>query len=312
MFKQINREQNRLRMAIDGPAGSGKTYTALRIAFVLAGPNGRVAVIDTEHGSAAKYAGDSPDGIPWKWDGLNLEHFAPSNYEQAIKAAGQSGYDVLVIDSLSHAWMGVGGALDQIDRSRDANKFTAWKDVTPQHTAMIEAILHSNCHVIVTLRSKMEYVLEDDERGKKVPKKIGMKPIQRDGVEYEFDLVCDLDLSHTMKVSKSRCSSVDQAVVNCPTGSFIEPVRQWLFSGSPRIPTNGGITIDAKIPMAEEHHVKRLIELAQALEWTPNKLADILARKNLTKIAQLSRADAEDLIQAMEWKQTQKQGEEAF
>lgn len=331
MFKPVNREQNRLRMAIDGPSGSGKTYTGLRFAFTLAGPTGRVAVIDTEHGSCAKYEGESPDGRPWKWDGVNLEHFSPTTYEQAIKEAGRQGYDVLFIDSLSHAWMGVGGALDQVDRNASGNKFTAWKDVTPQHTAMVEAILHSPCHVIVTLRSKMEYVLEADEKGRMVPKKVGLKPIQRDGIEYEFDLVCDLDLGHTMKVSKSRCSAVDQAVVGTPQGIWIEAVRQWLLSGSPRkesapeapaivaplpdstsAPSGPGIVVNSHEPKIGEFHEERIKELAQELGWTPVKLADVLARKGANKLSDLTVVDAEELIQILEKKTSELQAKEAF
>jgi hypothetical protein len=235
MFTPVSRKQNRLRLALDGPAGSGKTYTALTFAFALA-PGGKVAVIDTENSTASKYAGKQPDGTIWQWDNLNLlpGQYSPSTYAQAIRAAGAAGYDVLVIDSLSHAWEGSGGALDQVDRastSGDANRFTAWKNVTPQHRGLVDAMLTSPCHLIVTMRSKTEYVLEPNERGKMVPRKIGLKPIQRDGMEYEFDLVCDIDLQHTMTVSKSRCSAVDSQIVSRPNGEWIAPVRDWLYTG---------------------------------------------------------------------------------
>lgn len=232
MFKPVSREQNRLRLALCGPSGAGKTYTALVLAHALIGPQGRIALIDTEHGSASKYAGTQADGHTWAWDHLSLEHYAPARYIDAIQAANDGSYDVLVIDSLSHAWAGTGGALDQVDHSRDANKFGAWRSVTPQHNALVEAILACRCHVIATMRSKTEYVLEADERGKQVPRKIGTKPIQRDGVEYEFDIVADLDHQHTMTVSKTRCPAVDGDIVHRPTGSWIEPVRRWLYDGA--------------------------------------------------------------------------------
>jgi hypothetical protein len=236
MFSPVTRTQNKLRLAIDGPAGSGKTFTALAFAHALAGPGGRIAVIDTENSTASKYAGEQPDGGIWTWDNLNLlpGQYAPTTYAQAIREAGAAKYDVLIIDSLSHAWEGSGGALDQVDRASergDGNKFAAWRNVTPQHRALVEAMMTSPCHVIATMRSKMEYVLEPNERGKMVPRKVGLKPIQRDGLEYEFDLVCDIDLGHIMTVSKSRCSAVDGQIVSKPTGEWIAPVRAWLYSG---------------------------------------------------------------------------------
>lgn len=238
MFKPATREQLKARIALDGPTGSGKTYTGLEFAFVLAGPNGRVCVIDTEHRSASKYAGYAPHGIPWLFDVCDLKHYAPSTYTAAIREAGQLGYDVILIDSLSHGWEGVGGALDQVDKkaAESGNSFTAWKDVTPQHREMIDAILASPAHVVVTMRSKMEYVLEEttNKNGRKVttPKKVGMAPIQRQGMEYEFDIVCDLDIDHMLKVSKTRCPEIDGMLVSKPGPEFLSPVIRWLNEGA--------------------------------------------------------------------------------
>lgn len=322
MFKPVTREQTRLRMCLDGPAGSGKTYTALRLAFALAGPTGRVAVIDTEHGSAAKYEGENPDKTrPWKWHGEDLQHFAPSTYEQVIKEAGRQRFDVLVIDSLSHAWTGTGGALDQVDRaaaqSKSGNTFTAWREVTPQHNAMVEAILQSDCHVIVTLRSEMDYVMEEDEKGKKVPKKIGMKPVQRKGIEYEFDIIGDLDIDHRMTISKSRCPAVDGKLVSRPDALFMEPIREWLFSGAPRTaptiaepvrlapgtPTNGH---------AQPHQVDAIKRLWMELKREPAALKAAIQKKGFTRLADLPFKDAEELISALKYRVTQGQAAERF
>lgn len=334
MFAPISREKNRLRLAIEGPSGSGKTYTALRFAFAIAGPRGRVAVIDTEHGSAAKYEGESPDGVQWKFDGVCLEHFAPSTYEQVIKEAGASGYDVLVIDSLSHAWSGVGGALDQIDRSKSNNRFAAWKDVTPQQNAMIESIIRSPCHVIATMRSKMEYVLEKDEStGKFAPKKVGLAPIQRDTVEYEFDIVCDMDLDHTLKVSKTRCPEIDRKVVNSPTGAFIDPVMKWLFSGREAAPRPAPLPVVVGVEAEQQPAAAQTIivaaasqpeepkcgevtafeikDLAQQLGWTLEKFKEVLSARGAAKVADLSAAVATDLAAAMRAKVFDAEGKTA-
>jgi len=232
-FKLATKEQSRLRMALDGPAGAGKTYTALMFAFALQERvGGKVGLIDTEHASAAKYADEFPP-----FDVLVLDSFAPDTYAEAIKLAESAGYNILVIDSLSHAWDGVEGALEQVDKAaaRSGNSYTAWRDVTPMHRRMVEAILQSDCHIIATMRSKMEYVLEEQTTSKgrtvQVPRKVGLAPIQRQGMEYEFDLIADLDIEHKMIVSKSRCSAVDGAVVLKPKGDWLSPVIDWLTSG---------------------------------------------------------------------------------
>lgn len=236
MFKKAERKKIRLRMALDGPAGSGKTYSGLMFAFAL---GKKVAVIDTEAGSATKYEGYQPEGSePWRFDVCELSSFSPSTYEQVIQEAGRLGYDVLLIDSLSHAWQGTDGALEQVDKKKGkegGNSFTAWKDVTPQQSRMIDAILRSPCHVIATMRTKTEYVLEEQTNasGKKVmvPKKIGLAPIQRQGVEYEFDVVCDIDQAHTLYVSKSRCPSIADRVAHKPGPAFMAPLKYWLEEG---------------------------------------------------------------------------------
>jgi hypothetical protein len=231
-FKKATRHQLRLRMALAGPSGSGKTFTGLRFAFALARLGKlRVAVIDTEREAASKYAGYTVDGVTWNFDTDNLTNYAPSEYTAAIKAAGREGYDVVFIDSLSHAWSGEGGALDLKDK-QGGNSFTAWRNVTPMHNQMIDAILQSPCHVIATMRSKTEYILEPDERGKMVPRKVGLAPIQRAGMEYEFDLVGTMECdTHILRVDKSRCPAVADLVVAKPTAGFMEPVISWLREG---------------------------------------------------------------------------------
>jgi uncharacterized protein YjhX (UPF0386 family) len=232
MFQPATRKKSRLRMTLDGPAGSGKTYTALRFAHTLAN-GGRIAYIDTERGSASKYVGECPDGTPWTFDVVEMTTFSPEKYTELIQMAGKMGYTVLVIDSLSHAWEGVGGALEIKDRVSDKNQYTAWRTVTPIHNRMVDTILQSPCHVITTMRSRMEYVQDLNEFGKVVGiRKVGMAPIQRPGMEYEFDLVCDMDWSHILTVSKSRCSAVADMKVERPGPAFITPVIEWLSSGT--------------------------------------------------------------------------------
>jgi hypothetical protein len=177
----------------------------------------------------------APDGIPFNFDICELDDFAPTKYTEAILAAGRAGYAVLVIDSLSHAWAGSGGALEIKDKKSagsNANSFTAWKDVTPMHNQMIDAILRSPCHIIATMRSKTEYILETDSKGRAIPRKVGMAPVQRAGMEYEFDLYCSVDSEHILRVSKSRCPELDEAMSVKPGAAFIAPIVTWLNDGS--------------------------------------------------------------------------------
>ncbi len=227
-FERATKTQARLRMALMGPSGSGKTFSALSIGKHL---GSKVAVIDTERGSASKYADE------FEFDRLELESFSPLTFIEAISAAKAGGYDVLIIDSLSHAWMGKGGSLEQhdkeVDRQKTKNTYTAWRAVTRDHNALVEAILQYPGHVISTMRTKTAHVQEKDDRGVTVVRKVGMEPIQRDGMEYEFDVTADIDLNHTLTVAKTRCRALDGASINKPGQEIAEILTGWLSSGSP-------------------------------------------------------------------------------
>jgi len=224
-FKKATKTSARLRLALLGPAGSGKTYSALAIA---AGLGQRIAVIDTEHGSASKYADR------FGFDVLELTTFAPRTYVEALAAAEAEGYDVIVVDSLSHAWMGKDGALEQVDRKASGgkgNSFDAWRSVTPQHNALVEAMLRCRAHLLVTMRVKTDYIVEEDSRGKKVPRKVGLAPVQRDGLEYEFDVVLDVSPDHVATVSKTRCPDLTDQAFDRPGAEVARILKAWLSDG---------------------------------------------------------------------------------
>ena len=241
-FAKATRQKLKLRMAIDGPSGSGKSVTALRCALALS-PRKRIAVIDTEHGSARKYIGEDYGEGPIDFEVCELKSYSPSNYSALINEASRGDFDVIIVDSLSHAWEGKDGALELVNK-KGGNSFTAWKDVTPMHQAMIQAILDCNAHIIVTMRSKTEYVLEPDSSGKQVPRKLGMAPVQRQGMEYEFDVYMSMDWSHIGSVTKSRCRAVDGMIVARPGAEFIRPVIEWLETGDTAEPSAAASRID--------------------------------------------------------------------
>jgi hypothetical protein len=230
-FQKATRKQLKLRLALCGPTGSGKSLTALKVAAYL---GTRIAVIDTENRSASKYVGR--EGVP-EFDVLELESYSPKTYVDAIHDAEREGYDVIVIDGISQAWSGKDGALEQVDkaakRSQSGNTFMAWRDITPLHNQFVDAMVHCKAHLIVTMRVKTEWVLEENERGKKVPRKVGMAIEQRAGLDYEMDVVGDLDIDHNLMISKTRCADLDGAVIHKPGRDLAEKLLAWVGEGVP-------------------------------------------------------------------------------
>lgn len=223
LFKKAEKKKAKLRLGVTGPSGSGKTFSALRLAT---GFGGKIAVIDTEKGSASLYADK------FEFDVLELDPpFAPERYIEAMNAAVQAGYEIIIMDSISHAWAGDGGLLNQKEQldARGGNSFTNWAKMTPKQERFISALIGCPAHLIVTMRSKQEHV-QISEGGKTKIQKVGLAPIQRDGFEYELTTVFDVAINHECETSKDR------------TGLFVDKIfkidentgktfRQWLESG---------------------------------------------------------------------------------
>ena len=226
MFKKATRTQIKLRLALSGPAGSGKTYSALSIASHL---GQSIAVIDTESGSASRYAGI------FNFDVCELSSFHPQRYIEAIQAAEEAGYDVVIIDSLSHSWFGKDGELDLVDRAK--NSFAAWKDVRPLERRLLSAILNCKTHIICTLRTKTEWdTSQKDANGKMKPEKIGTAPIHVAGIDYEFDVAGELNQQHTLHISKSRCPALDGQSFTNPGRDVADLLHEWMSDGVPAPP----------------------------------------------------------------------------
>ncbi len=197
-FTKAVKSASRLRICLSGASGSGKTYSALTLATNI---GKKVAVIDTESGSAQLYA-DKFD-----FDVLELPApYSPDRFIQCIKGAEQLGYDVIVIDSITHEWSGPGGCLDM--QQKLGGQYQNWSKVTPQHDAFINAMITSKAHIITTMRSKTAYDM-NNESGKTKVVKQGTAPVQRDGIEYEFTCVFDLNANHLASASKDRTGIFD-------------------------------------------------------------------------------------------------------
>lgn len=272
----------KLRLGMSGPAGSGKTYSALLIAHGL---GGRIGLIDTEHGSGDLYADLLPEG----YDVLQLTPpFTPSRYIEAIHAFEATGVQTLIIDSLSHAWSGEGGSLDRHGKlaDRSGNSWQAWRQVTPEHNALVEAMLQSPCHVIATMRAKTEYVQEKDERtGRQVVRKIGLAPVMRDGIEYEFTIFMELDSQHLAHVGKDRTRLFDGMILR-PDSDTGRELLAWLDSGAQE-PVRIGLPAEQRARLrdniAQAGDIDTLYKAFAQAYRAANALQDLAALDDFTR-----------------------------
>lgn len=254
-FKRATKAAAKLRLGLIGPAGSGKTMTALRIA---SGLGGRIAVIDTERGSASLYHGER--GLDF--DVLELETYQVERFLEAIQDAATGGYSTLIIDSLSHAWAGKGGILEFVDkagkRNQSGGNFGAWRDATPRHNALVDAILGAPLHVICTLRSKVEYVVEN-VGGRNQVRKVGMQPVQRDGLEYEFTVVGDVTQEHDLIVTKTRAAFLKDAVIREAGEELGKQLAAWLSDGeTPARPAGHTVRVEPKAAASDQPLVEQV------------------------------------------------------
>lgn len=222
-LRQSERKRAKIKMALQGSAGSGKTYSSLMLAQGLTNLDlSKVAIIDTENGSADLYAHLGQYNV------LTLEPpFTPEKYIQAIDVCLKANMEVIILDSISQVW----DELLDFHSKLPGNSFTNWNKVTPRQKAFVDKILQSPAHIIATMRTKQDYVLQQKD-GKFVPEKVGLKAIQRDGVDYEFTIVFDIDIKHFASASKDRTnlfSGKPEFTINTSTG---RKILDWCNSGS--------------------------------------------------------------------------------
>jgi hypothetical protein len=278
-IRKAERKKAKLRLGLAAPSGAGKTYSALLMAFGL---GGKVGLIDTEHGSGDLYAhlGD--------YDIIGIEApYTVAKYTAAIKEFEQAGYTTIIIDSLSHAWSGDGGLLDKQGKMADrgTNSFAAWRTITPEHNALVDAMLQSPCHIIATMRAKQEYVQEKDDKGKSVVRKVGMAPVQREGMEYEFTVMLDIDMQHVASASKDRTSMFDGQFFKIDKGTGAK-LLEWLETGASAFLT--------------EEQIKQVQEAADAVGMTTEHICTV------GKVSSLAMIKAEKFAGLIEWINKQK------
>lgn len=220
-FQPATKAGTKARIALMGPAGAGKTWTALEIAKGLDRGDGRLGLIDTDRQSARKYS----DVFAFDWVGMTS--FSPESLVRATIDAAEQGIGTLILDTWSPFWGGVDGMLDRVGQANSS--FEGWRMMRPVERQMMDALLGFPGHVIVTMRVKTEYVVETNAQGRAEPRRVGLKPEQRDGIEHEFDVVLDLDDFGThARVAKTRCPELAGKVFRHPGLDVGETVQAWL------------------------------------------------------------------------------------
>lgn len=229
MFKPASKNQSKLRLAFFGVAGAGKTYTSLRIATGMNSVlKGKIALIDSERGRAEKYAD------LFKFDICTLDKKTIDDYEQAILEAARNKYDILIIDSLTHAWQELLVEIDNIAKARfGGNTWSAWSKGTPKQQKFINIILEYPGHVIATMRSKSEWIVETNDKGKNAPKRVGTTPEQGKGIEYEFDIIGNITDEHFLVIQKDITGKYQDLNLEKPDEKFGIDIINWLSTGQP-------------------------------------------------------------------------------
>jgi len=222
-FRPASKAGRKARLSLQGMSESGKTWTGLSIAHGLS-EGQRFAVIDTESGAAGLYAGIG--GI--EFDSCPMDRYDPRDLMRVLESAAKAGYPTVFVDSLSHFWKGTDGTLDQVEKASSrygGNKFAGWKDGTPLQNDMVAALLSYPGHVVASMRSYTEWVLNGGK-----PERVGTRPEQRKGIEYEFDVAVAMDLDNTLEVLKSRCPDLHRKVIKRPVGArdIAAPLLAWL------------------------------------------------------------------------------------
>lgn len=284
-FEKAERQKAKLRMAITGVSGAGKTLSSLYIAYGITDDWNKIALIDTEH-ERARFYSEREDLETGQF--LYTPFYPPYNPQKYIEAVKEGsklvGSDgVIIIDSLSHAWNGEGGVLDMKNsvkmKNPKQNDFVAWNELSKYQNQLINTLMSVDCHLIVTMRSKMQYALQLDERGRQVPVKLGLGAIQREDTEYEFDIVLDISRDHIATASK------DVTFLN-EYGEIITPdlgrqLSEWLNSGK-EVPKEICEECGEVISSSDGFTVKQIIEVSK--KRYNKKLCIECCRKSKNKI----------------------------
>lgn len=277
-IRKASKKRAKLRMAIGGATGSGKTYSAIKIAKHLIGepyrlPEGqtsRIVVIDTERNSAELYA----DEFDFQHCELPPEHWSPKDFKSAVQFCERSA-DVIIPDSITHEWKYCLNQVDILKPKFGGNTWSTWSAIRPPHDDFIDALMASKAHIIATMRSKMATMQDKDSSGKTVIKQVGLESIQADDLDYAFTVVLDMEKeNHAAHVRKTRCSALDGRVFPLPGADIAAILNEWLNSGeAPEVPAPR-VSAEPMPPAAISQAASKVAEAAQNGALDADMLAD--------------------------------------
>ncbi len=286
--KKAKRSRRPMKICLEGLSGSGKTYSALRLAFAMkrAGIGKRIVLADSENESGGLYDGIKQDGETWEYEVCPLPPAKqnPGGYADAYEFLVSQGFDLIIIDSMSHAWHGAMEQVDQIAaRSGRGDKFQAWASVTPAQRRMFQLITDPRAHLIATMRVKSDYERVEGANGKAQIKKVGLKADQREGSEYEFDCVVRLDTEeHAAIVEKVRgCTAMDGKAGKCPGPDFWKPLFDWWLMAEPVADTFEALPI---VKLLRQAASRKDFEAAKSMSRETWKNLDAAGKSRLERL----------------------------
>lgn len=257
-MRRAERKKVRLKLGVSAQSGGGKTLSSLIFAYgLIKGTHPdwtddeiwqKICVVDSENGSSELYVNYTVRATGFKIGEFNVISLTPpfttDKYNDSIDLAVREGMEVLIIDSMTHLWNGQGALLEKQGNvaKRTGNSYTAWREITPEFNRFIDNLLQSDIHIIATMRSKTEYVQEKDEKGRTTIRKVGMAPIFRDGVEYEFSMFMDLDSDHQAHVTKDRTGVLADEYFVVTEKEGIK-IANWLNSGKEMTPNEKPVAV---------------------------------------------------------------------
>lgn len=286
-FRKATKKRSLLRCAIFGPAGSGKTYSALAIATGMRAEGEKIALIDSEFGSSEKY------GDRFDFDVSTLRRHTIDGYIAEIQAAATAGYRYLIIDSLTHAWKGLLAEVEKLARSKyRGNTWSAWSEGTPKQKGLINALLSYPGHLIATMRTKTEWQTTDAGNGKTRPVRVGLAPEQGKGIEYEFDVLMEISPDHVAQIIKDRTDKFQDNLIEKPGVDFGRDLIAWLNEGEEgEDPTPFGAD---DMPVTAEG-VASLKNFMRTLGTSPDAILEIKQRYTIASLEELTLAQARAL-----------------
>lgn len=295
--KKAKRQRRPLKVSMEGLSGGGKTYTALRLAYdmIRRGIGKRLVILDSENESASLYAGTVEDGQTWDYEVADIprQKRNPAGYTEAYEWAVGQGFDIIIIDSLSHAWH---GALQDVDRyaaSHKGDKLGGWAALTPQQQTMIQTLTDTRAHCFCTMRVKSDF--QDQEvNGKTRKVKVGLKADQRDNTEYEYDIVLRFEAGNEVYVEKVRgCAAMNGKYATRPGPAFWKPLLDWWLAAPDATPAAKPAeshprtaAMPARLRIDGARTLQELVNVWSSLN--PNEQAQLIADKERRK-AELAR-----------------------